>query len=222
MKIEHALLGPVHIAWADAASVDTDLDAAMQRLGDDQHRRYRQLDAPRARRFATGRMLLTALVPAPHDGAVSISSACDQCGGDHGRPSVDGSPYAVNLSYAGDTVIAAAVVRAAASAVGIDIERSADATEAPMNDLSRLFSPLPPPTLRAWTEIEAVVKADGRGLRIPPADVAFGGASAVLLPGSRIVTVRGIQDTFEVASAPGPPQHVVSVAVVAPRAHASP
>ncbi|MFJ2369789.1 4'-phosphopantetheinyl transferase family protein [Microbacterium sp. NPDC087665] len=216
MEIEQRSLGPVRIAWTDASFVDADLDAIMRRLGGDQLHRYRQLDAVRARRFATGRLLLTALVAPTHDGATTISSVCAHCGGDHGRPQVDGAPLAVNLSYAGDMVVAAAVPRISASAVGIDVERvSSDGPAGLLRDLAPLYAPLPPPTLERWTAFEAVVKADGRGLRIPPADVAFGEASALLLPGGQTVRIAGERVAIEVAPAPGPPGHTVSIAIVA-------
>lgn len=220
VKIEEVTLGPVRIAWTVAAD-DADLLDAVRVLGPSQRIRHDSMDAVRARRFATGRRLLSALVHGPSAGAVRIESVCERCGGDHGRPRVEGAPFTVSVSYAGDMVVAAAVGLDAASAVGIDIERRTSDVDSPMSELTNLFAPHEPPGLREWTEIEAAVKADGRGLRIPPADVAFGERSS-MLPGGRAVHVPGRRERMEVAPAAGPADHVVSVAVVAAVSAATP
>jgi 4'-phosphopantetheinyl transferase len=219
--IEEAVLGSAHIAWALAVD-DSDLRDAVRALGPSAKARHDGMDAARGRRFATGRRLLTALVARSTAGAVRIESVCDRCGRDHGRPRVEGAPFAVSISYAGDMVAAVAVALDSASAVGIDIERRTSVDDDPLSGLAHLFAPRTPPGLREWTEIEAAVKADGRGLRIPPADVAFGERCAMLLPGGRVVHVPGRHERVEVAPAPGPPDHVVSVAVVAAVNEAAP
>lgn len=221
VMINKAALGPVRIAWTVAAD-DADLIDAVRRLGPSQRIRHDSMDAARARRFTTGRRLLAALAADATTDAFRIESVCEQCGGDHGRPRVAGAPFAVNVSYAGDMVVAAAVPMDLASTVGIDIERRTADDAAPMTELTRLFAPRTPPGLRDWTEIEAVVKADGRGLRIPPSEVAFGGRSAILLPDARAVHVPGRSDRIEVSPAPGPPDHIVSIAVVAAVNEAAP
>ncbi len=213
MILDQGALGPVQIAWALADPAMSGQDAAMQRLGESALHRYRRLDAGRARRFAVGRLLLAELVPAVGTDAATIESLCEHCGGDHGRPRVVGAPYAVSVSYAGETVVVAAVAAESTSALGVDIEPRSDDVDAPLTALAGLFEPRTPPGLRGWTEIEAVVKADGRGMRIPPADVTFGGPSSTLLPGGRAAGVPGNADGFEVASAPGPASYLVSVAV---------
>lgn len=203
----------MQIAWASADSAMSDLDAAMSQVGESALLRYRRLDGDAGRRFAVGRLLLAELVPAVKADAVTIESLCAHCGGDHGRPRVVGAPYAVSVSYAGEMVVAAAAPRESTSALGVDIATRSDDVDAPLTELAGLFAPRTPPGLRTWTEIEAVVKADGRGLRIPPADVAFGGPSATLLPGGRTAGVPGNPAGFEVAPAPGPAGYIVSVAV---------
>lgn len=188
MIFDQGTLGPVQIAWALAPP-------------------------GRAHRFATGRLLLAELVPALRTDAATVERRCARCGGDHGRVRVVGAPYAVSISYAGEMVVAAAVLLAAASALGIDVEPRSEDVDAPLTELAGLFAPRTPPGLRCWTQIEAVVKADGRGLDVPPADVAFEGPSASLLPGGRAARVPGNSDRFEVASAPGPAGYIVSAAV---------
>lgn len=211
---EHRALGPVRIAWGSSLRAIPSLESEMQRLGDAALRRYRSLDSDAGRRFAIGRLLLAELIPALSTDAATIESLCEHCGsGDHGRPRVVGAPYAVSVSYAGEMVVAAAVRREAASALGIDIEPCSTDIDVPLAELTGLFAPHTPPSLRSWTEIEAVLKADGRGMRLSPADVSFGGPSAALLPDGRAAGVRGNPGDFEVASAPGPAGHIVSVAL---------
>lgn len=223
MKIDHASLGAVRIAWGEVGPADCTLEDTLRRLGPSQLRRHQHLDESRGQRFAAGRLLLAELIPELiSTDSIRLTSVCDQCGGDHGRPRVEGAPFAVSIGHAGDMVIAAAVALESASAVGIDIEPRRSDDDAALSELTRLFAPRPPPGLRDWTEIEAVVKADGRGLRIPPSDVAFGVRSARLLPAGRTVHVPGRRDRFEAAAAPGPPEHIVSVAVVAAVNEATP
>lgn len=185
----------------------------MSQVGESALLRYRRLDTAKAGRFAVGRLLLAELVPAVGTDAATIESRCEHCGGDHGRPRVVGATFAVSVSYAGEMVVAATVPRESSSTLGVDIEPRSDEVDAPLTELAGLFAPRTPPGLRTWTEIEAVVKADGRGMRIPPVDVTFGGPSATLLPGGRSAGVPGNPAGFEVASAPGPAGYIVSVAV---------
>lgn len=208
-------LGPVRIAWSEVDSEVRAVESTLRRLGGTQLRRHQNLDSTQARRFTTGRLLLAALIPELiSTDSVRLTSICEQCGGDHGRPQVEGAPFAVSVSYAGDMVVAAAVALESASALGIDMEPRSGSEDAPLSDLARLFAPRAPPGLREWTAIEAAVKADGRGLRIPPSDVTFGERSSLLLPDGQTVQIPGRDNHVEVAAAPGPPGHVVSVAVI--------
>jgi len=99
---------------------------------------------------ATGRALLREL------GADDVTAVCPSCGGPHGRP----------LTSAGHASIAHAdgvtLVALGAHPLGVDLERS-DAQP-------------PGATARRWTEIEAVLKADGRGLAVAPERIRFADA----------------------------------------------
>lgn len=208
-------LGPVQIAWGEVDPAARAANDTLRSIGPSQLRRHQGMDSTQARRFATGRLLLAALIPElVSTDSIQLTSVCEQCGGNHGRPRVEGAPFAVSVSYAGDMVVAAAVALDSASAVGIDIERRSGNDETPLHGLTRLFAPRTPPGLREWTEIEAAVKADGRGLRIPPSDVTFSERSSKFLPGGRTVRLPDRDDHIEVAAAPGPPGHIVSVAVI--------
>ena len=103
---------------------------------------------------ATGRALLREL------GADDVTAVCPNCGGAHGRP----------LTSAGQASIAHAdgvtLVALGEHPLGVDLERS-DAQPPGM-------------TARRWTEIEAVLKADGRGLAVAPERIRFTERRAVL------------------------------------------
>lgn len=129
----------------------------------------------------SGRALLRALVaelagatPIDPD-AVIIEARCPDCGGDHGRPVVMAPDAArhihVGLSHVGDTVVG---VASADRSVGIDAEPAgalADGERA--QRIRELIGRHDGDPLRRWTAIEAVLKADGRGLRVDPATVSL-------------------------------------------------
>jgi hypothetical protein len=106
---------------------------------------------------ATGRALLREL------GADDVTAVCPSCGGAHGRP----------LTSAGQASIAHAdgvtLVALGEHPLGVDLERS-DAQP-------------PGTTAQHWTEIEAVLKAGGRGLEVAPERIRFAGDGHAVLDG---------------------------------------
>lgn len=150
--------------------------------------------------------LLRELVP----GAL-LSNPCPRCGGPHGPVRVEGAEVAASVTYAGDHAIVGVVALSQATALGIDAELAVD----PQRDAAGLSGVLGegrPADVRAWTRVEAALKADGRGLRVDPAlvEVTEGvGNWTARVPG-RAVEVSG----FDLA---GPPGTIVSAAVVASR-----
>ncbi|MFT2691919.1 4'-phosphopantetheinyl transferase family protein [Clavibacter zhangzhiyongii] len=120
--------------------------------------------ADRPARTAAGRAALrelaAELVGAQPD-EVTIRARCATCGGAHGRPVLGGSraldALHASVAHAGDAVVVAV---SAEGPIGIDAEpRDREA---------------PPGTMLAgWVRIEAVLKADGRGLRVEPSLVRF-------------------------------------------------
>ena len=120
--------------------------------------------ADRATRTAAGRDALRALA-AELAGAdpvdVTVRARCVDCGGPHGRPVLGGSRALdglhASVAHAGDTVVVAVSTD---GPIGIDAEPRG--REAP-----------PGTTLAEWVRIEAVLKADGRGLRVDPERVRF-------------------------------------------------
>lgn len=126
--------------------------------------------------FVAGRSALQlALDQAGADGA-AIDATCPDCGLSHGRPVVAGArrPWFVSLSHAGGRAFAVASRRP----VGIDAEtldelrRRADA----IDDLA----PGGGDPGRRWTAVEAVLKAEGSGLRRDPDAVRVARLSARL------------------------------------------
>ncbi|GAA1948807.1 4'-phosphopantetheinyl transferase family protein [Agromyces allii] len=107
---------------------------------------------------------------------IRFAASCPDCGEQHGRPTVVGLPGTqVSLAHASGLAVAvAANVR-----VGIDAESSATSKERveAIREVTRLRSG---DALRHWVRIEAVLKADGRGLRVDPADVRVRGSIANL------------------------------------------
>jgi 4'-phosphopantetheinyl transferase len=122
-----------------------------------------------APRREASRALLADLLP----GAVFVSR-CPSCGGDHGRIHTEGVDAAVSVSYVpGWTVVA----------VTHDHERvGVDAVPAHAAGLERVLAAgsdagawarFPDgAAARAWARVEAVLKADGRGLRVDPSRVS--------------------------------------------------
>lgn len=122
-------------------------------------------------RFRAGRTaLLTAAArfTGVEPRTLTIDATCPDCGRSHGRPRVVGAPAPVHISltHAGGRAIAVA----SAVPVGVDAETRA-ALRAQRAGV-RLVAPASgAESLRHWTRVEAVVKADGRGLRIDPRSV---------------------------------------------------
>jgi 4'-phosphopantetheinyl transferase len=120
--------------------------------------------AGRAGRTAAGRAALRALAAGivgadPAD--VTVRARCATCGGAHGRPVLGGSRSLdglhASVAHAGALVVVAV---SAAGPIGIDAEPRD--REAP-----------PGMTIAGWVRIEAVLKADGRGLTVDPARVRW-------------------------------------------------
>lgn len=133
----------------------------------------RRRDAGRALIRALAAEILPELATAP-----AIVQRCTVCGGPHGHPLLPGTPLLASVAYADAWVIVAVAHRDDADAIGIDLE-----LEGAAPDLAALFVPQAPPDLRGWTAIEAALKADGRGLLVPPDQVRIDAQGRAMLPG---------------------------------------
>lgn len=119
--------------------------------------------------YLAGRMVLRGLAGAltgTHPGAVELVAICPDCGGPHGRPAIPGSSLNLSLSHGAGVVVAAASWH---SAVGIDVETP----EPSRQQLAAIEAVAGEASVEHWTRVEAVLKADGRGLRVDPARVSI-------------------------------------------------
>ena len=100
---------------------------------------------------------------------VTVGRRCQRCGAaDHGRPVVVGAPVLASVSYAGDLVVVAVAEASRVLAVGVDVEQT---ERGRADSLRGLITPGRGTSLRHWTRVEAVLKADGRGLSVEPGRV---------------------------------------------------
>lgn len=138
------------------------------------------------RRFLTGRVLAKTVTAERLSMAVEevrFDATCDDCGKPHGRPRVPGAALMLSISHSGDLIGVAAT---AGTAVGLDVEtatRRADDSliEYALSPLERVAVSDLSPEVRTmafftyWTRKEAVMKATGKGLKIPLQSITFSG-----------------------------------------------
>jgi len=148
--------------------------------------------------------LLRALVG---DRAASITNACPRCGGPHGPVRIAGGRVVASVTYAGGFAIACIADQASAAAVGIDAESVNDPRRSTAG-MRGIIHPGGSSSLREWTRVEAVLKADGRGLRVAPAAVSLTEGD-----GAWRATVEDSRRAFDGWDLPGPPGTILSVAV---------
>lgn len=151
-------------------------------------------------RFLLGRMLLREVaaraggIPAEE---IRIVATCARCGAEHGRPRIEwpdsaGPAWSASLSSCPDLVVAA--VAPAGAAIGVDVEpdRSAESRGREAERRMAVVELIGEPSrtaIRRWVRTEAVLKADGRGLRVEPALVRFDGTAARLDDRSQVYRV---------------------------------
>lgn len=136
------------------------------------------------RRFLTGRVLAKTLVAERLGGAaesVRFDATCDDCGKPHGRPRVPGSDLVLSISHSGN-LIGLAVTDGVP--VGLDVETASRKADASLVDYA--LSPAEREAVAGlsdeersaaffiyWTRKEAVMKATGKGLKIPLQSITF-------------------------------------------------
>ena len=137
-----------------------------------------------------------------------LGRRCPICGSsDHGPRRAVAAPVRVSVAHTAGLVVAAAVRSDAAAALGIDAEALSAAG-------GRAF-PAPLGSLAEWVRYEAAVKADGRGLLVPPEEVVADGRGTIppgtILPGAQRVRIG--TRSFEVAEVDAVPGALIGIAV---------
>lgn len=196
--------GPALVGWA--ASGDRPAPA---RQGPVDARRVAGFDAGRRAAFLTGRALLAELLSVRFGDAGRVDTApCPRCGGEHGPVLVEGLPAIATVAYTQGLVVAAVAADAHALRLGVDVEA---ATVDPVRDadLGRLLGVRPGRALRRWTEVEAVLKATGRGLRTDPGQVQVKAGTARIAGTAQVAATA---ETYRLARVDGPAGYELSVA----------
>lgn len=136
------------------------------------------------RRFLTGRVLAKT-VAAERLGlpveAVAFDATCEDCGKPHGRPRVPGADLTLSISHSGELIGVAATPSVP---VGLDVETATRRADEGLIEYA--LSPAETAHLAGltgeekaaaffvyWTRKEAVMKATGKGLRIPLKNITF-------------------------------------------------
>jgi 4'-phosphopantetheinyl transferase len=155
--------------------------------------------------FLLGRLLLHELadelmddlVDQPPGAPVAITAVCAQCGEEHGRPVAAG--LWLSVAHAGDVVVVAAAV----APVGVDVERADARIPAEYGG-----------NVRSWTRLEAVLKADGRGIVVHQLDVVFQSttAPAKAAPAAPAVTATAAGVRYSVREVDFDAEYVISLA----------
>ncbi|MFC5502682.1 4'-phosphopantetheinyl transferase family protein [Lysinimonas soli] len=146
-----------------------DPGAARAALSDDELVRYESLPAASGGSFLAGRLLLRTLAGeqlgvTPRE--VPLTAVCLDCGGPHGKPVILGTELRVSLSRCSVGVVA---VTAWGREIGVDLEP----VRGRPGRLSAIRTITGADGLEHWTRVEAVLKADGRGLRVDPREVTI-------------------------------------------------
>lgn len=174
-------VGECHVWWARPGDATADLDRLLQ--ADERVRRQRFAFAADRLRFLAAHAL-ARIVLARYLGedpsALRFAAPCSTCGEPHGKPRLSHPPanLEMSLSHSGDRVVVAV---ARGVHIGIDVEQvppGADESAVIEDALSpaeqRSLQEVPS-ALRAraffryWVRKEALLKATGDGLAVPPA-----------------------------------------------------
>jgi 4'-phosphopantetheinyl transferase len=203
MQLQQA--GPAVIAWSTTGSPGQADPSPVAELDPTDRARGDRFDPVRRRDFLLGRSLIARLVREqwPDVAPWSVGSrVCGRCGERHAGVELTGIAAVGGVAYAQGLVVAAVAASGKASRLGVDVERDT-LNPARDGDLARLLGPMREPALRRWTRVEAVLKADGRGLLVDPADVGMRRSHA---------TVAGDPTRYRLVDAPGPSGFVISLA----------
>jgi len=167
-----ALKSGLVLAWAQSALDSARKPAALARLSAPERERAELEPRAKLDSFLVGRILLreaASVVSGIAAEALTVEARCPDCGGPHGAPGIRGASVFVSLAHCASMVVAVASVR---GPVGVDVEELTEASPARLAAIEALTGD---ESLRRWTRTEAILKADGRGLRVDPAELMFDG-----------------------------------------------
>jgi 4'-phosphopantetheinyl transferase len=166
----------VAVTWVKP-SADPRLESLLDRTERD--RADAMLRAEDRTRFVTAHALLRLVVAAETGcppAELRIAAHCRRCGGRHGKPTIVGMPIEFSLSHSADRVV---IALDSHRQVGVDVERI-DATDFPGFAEVALAAGERASSLAdravVWARKEAVLKATGHGLDIPPTALTVSGA----------------------------------------------
>ena len=142
---------------------------------------------------------------------VPIDRSCDRCDQPHGKPRIPGGDLHVSVSHSGAL---AAVALTRAGPVGIDVEAKTPREMAAL--VKTVLSPQeilrdPDDFYVYWCRKEAVVKATGAGLRVPPVDVVVSDARHP----ARLVSYQGASIDCAIGDLEIRPGYAGAIAVLA-------
>ncbi|MGW9309671.1 4'-phosphopantetheinyl transferase family protein [Saccharomonospora azurea] len=172
--------------WSEPITATADALALLDPVERDRYDAYRRPEDQR--RFLTGRVLAKNV--AGHrlglePEKVHFDASCPDCDRQHGPVRVPGAALQLSISHAGDRVGVAATTGAP---VGLDVEsaqRNADdslisyaLSEAEQKSLPTDADGRARAFFTFWTRKEALMKATGRGLRIPLQSLTLSSADA--------------------------------------------
>ncbi len=180
-----------------------------------EHERRRALALPADRdRFTVGVAMIRwcagmHLGRAP--GRVRVERRCS-CGRPHGKPAIPGTGLHLSLSHSEDAVVLAATTRAP---IGVDVERmeARDTTglaSVALHASERCLSPRD--FYRYWCRKEAVLKATGAGLRVPPAEVVVSSPRE----SARLRGYRGRGEDWALVDLASPEGYAAALCMLAP------
>ncbi|MEU0535586.1 4'-phosphopantetheinyl transferase superfamily protein [Amycolatopsis tolypomycina] len=172
----------IEVRWSSPLPAEERFLRLLDEVEQGRFEAYRQ-DADK-RRFLTGRVLAKTVAAerlglAPE--AIEFDATCEDCGKPHGRPRIPGADLTLSISHSGDLIGIAATP---AVPVGLDVETATRRADDGLIEYA--LSPAEAAHLTGldadekaaaffvyWTRKEAVMKATGKGLRIPLQSITF-------------------------------------------------
>ncbi|MCC6497226.1 MAG: hypothetical protein IT193_13320 [Propionibacteriaceae bacterium] len=197
-------VGPALVAWIPAARGEA-LTSTFDLLSESDLERSAGFTPEHLNHFLLGRHLIHALVADlfPEVTEWSMASApCQRCGNRHAGVQLEGVPARASVAYAAGLVAAAVAPDARVQGLGIDLELDA-ADPSRCEELRRRLGASTERVLKRWTRVQAVLKADGRGLLIDPGAVRLRQGGAY---------IAGQRASYVVAEVPGPEGYLLSLA----------